>query len=161
MSRARVAIRPKAPSDDAASLDLARSLPRWFTPQGIREIAEDVKTHHGFVAVSGGRVVGFVTWAGTAPGIANLSWMAVRESVQHTGIGTRLLAALETELRARGCRFLEVSTVADSVEYEPYAETRHFYRSRGFVDHRVDAKFFGEGEDRYDRLLLRKALLGL
>ena len=50
--------------------------------------------------------------------------------------------------------------VPNPVEYEPYAETRQFYRSRGFVDHCVDAKFFGEGEDRYDRLLLRQTHLG-
>ena len=161
MSRARVAIRPKAPSDDPSVLDLARSLPKWFTEQGVREIAEDVKTHRGFVAVSGGEVVGFVTWAETGPGIANLSWMAVRESLRHTGIGTRLLAALEKELPPQGYRILEVSTVADSVEYAPYSETRRFYRSRGFVEHRLDAKFFGEGEDRYDRLFLRKTLIGL
>ena len=148
MSPARVAIRPKASSDDPAILDLARSLPKWFTEQGIRKSAEDVKTHRGFVAVSGGKVVGFVTWAEAAPGIANFSWMGVRESVQHTGIGTRLLAALEKGLPPQGYRILEVSTVADSVEYAPYAETRQFYRSRGFVDDRVDARFFGEGEDR-------------
>jgi ribosomal protein S18 acetylase RimI-like enzyme len=53
---------------------------------------------------------------------------------------------------------LEVDTVADNVEYEPYAETRRFYRAMGFQDVRVDEKFWGEGNDRYDRLVMRKDL---
>lgn len=153
-----VTLRAKVPSDDGAILELARSLQKWFTEQGVRDMARDLATHLGLVAVSGNDVVGFITWNEQSPGVANLSWMAVRESLQHRGVGTMLLAEVERDLRARGYRTLEVSTVADTVTYEPYAETRQFYRSRGFADFRVDPLFFGEGEDRYDRLLLRKAL---
>lgn len=158
MSHAEVTVRAKVPSDDAAVLDVARSLKRWFTDQGIRDMTGALASHSGFVAVSRDDVVGFVTWNEEAPGVASLSWMAVRESLQHQGIGTALLAELERDLRSRGYGTLEVSTVADTVAYEPYAETRRFYRSRGFVNFRVDPLFFGEGDTRYDRLLLRKAL---
>jgi len=50
---------------------------------------------------------------------------------------------------------LEVSTVADSVEYEPYARTRSFYHALGFSDVQVDRKWYPSGEDR---LLRRKPL---
>jgi hypothetical protein len=63
------------------------------------------------------------------------------------------------DLKASGFRTLEVATVADNVEYAPYAETRRFYRARGFTDFRVDARFWGSGDDRYDRLVLRRDLV--
>jgi len=115
-------------------------------------------SHGGFVAVREDRVLGFVTWAPSDDETANLTWMGVAEDLQRTGIGRALVKALVRDLRARGVHTLEVSTVADSVDYEPYAQTRHFYRAMGFVDHRVDPKYYGTGDDRYDRLVLRLAL---
>ena len=80
--------------------------------------------------------------------------MGVKEREQRSGIGTALLSAVVRAARDAGFRVLEVGTVADSVDYPPYAETRRFYRARGFVDRRVDPKHYGEGEDRYNRLIL-------
>ncbi len=81
--------------------------------------------------------------------------MGVAVGLQHRGVGTALLAALRLELRRLGVARFMVSTVADTVDYEPYAQTRRFYRARGFVDERVDPRYWGEGEDRFDRLVMR------
>ena len=151
-------VRPLRPSDAGPVLDLARSLSQWFDSEGLARIARDLASHGGFVAVRGDRLVGFVTWTPLDAEVAELSWMGVAEDLQHQGIGTTLLAALVASLRSPGFRFLEVSTVADNVDYEPYVETRRFYRARGFVDFRVDARYWGSGDDRYDRLLLRRDL---
>lgn len=147
-----------APGDREAILTLARSLDKWFTPQGLTEVGEDLESHEGYVATRGTSFVGFLTWAPASEDIARLSWIGVEEDAQHAGIGTSLLAAAVADLRRSRFRSLEVSTVADTVDYEPYAETRRFYRSRGFVDVRVDERFFGEGDRRYDRLMLRRDL---
>jgi len=49
-------IRTASPPDYEGMLAVARSLPEWFNAQGLREMATDLKTQQGFVAVcqSGG-----------------------------------------------------------------------------------------------------------
>ena len=153
-------VRPKGATDHAAILDIARRLSMWFTAEGLDEIRRDLPSHRGFVAVREGIVVGFATWNQLDAEVANLSWMGVEEAQRRRGIGTDLLAAVVDEVRRGGFRQLEVSTVADSVDYAPYADTRRFYRARGFHDYRVDIGYFGPPDDRYDRLLLRLDLGG-
>ena len=148
-------LRPKETSDHGAILDLAQTLNKWFTSEGLDEIRRDLAGHRGSVAVLRGTIVGFATWNPIDQDVANLSWMGVAESDHHRGIGTALLAAIVDDVRRGGFQHLEVSTVADSVDHVPYAETRRFYRSRGFRDFRVDVNRFGPPGDRYDRLLLR------
>ncbi len=141
--------------DQVGVLLLARTLDKWFTPQGLAEIGRDLPRHGGFVATRDGRIIGFATWSAGAGDVATLSWIGVAEDEQRSGVGTDLLGAVLRAVRAAGARTLEVDTAADTVDYPPYAETRRFYRARGFVDHRVDPKHYGAGEDRYDRLVLR------
>lgn len=146
-------------AEDATEIRaLAQSLDRWFDTEGLARIARDLGTHPGFVALQGERLVGFVMWSRIDSDAADLAWMGVAEDVQRRGIGTALLGALAAELQASGFLSLEVSTVADNVEYEPYDRTRRFYRARGFVDFRVDPGYWGSGDDRYDRLVLRRDL---
>ncbi|MEK6851821.1 MAG: GNAT family N-acetyltransferase, partial [Candidatus Thermoplasmatota archaeon] len=150
--------RPMEARDAPAVLAVARGLPKWFTAEGLEDIRRDLGSHEGFVAVRGDRTLGFATSYPLDREVAELSWIGVAEEEHGHGIGTALVAAIAEAARRRGHRFLEVSTVADDVEYAPYAETRRFYRARGFADHRVDSKFYGQGDDRYDRLLLRLPL---
>jgi ribosomal protein S18 acetylase RimI-like enzyme len=144
--------------DAAAVRELAQGLDPWFNEEGLARMARDLDSLSGFVAVRGGGIVGFVLWARVDAEVADLSWMGVAQDVQRRGIGTALLDALVADLEPSGFRFLEVSTVADNVDYEPYVRTRRFYRARGFRDFRVDPLYWGTGEDRYDRLVLRRDL---
>jgi len=149
-------VRPIEPGDSRAILALVSDLKKWFTPQAHETISRELPTHGGHVAVRGARLLGFVMWTPSPEaGVAELSWIGVAEDEQHRGIGTSLLGALVASLRAKGFRDLEVDTVADNVDYKPYAETRQFYRARGFLDYRVDSEYYREGEGRYDRLVLR------
>ncbi len=145
-------------ADAAAVLEVARGLGPWFNAEGLARIAQDLGSHRGHVAVQGGRIVGFILWTRLDARVADLSWMGVAAVRQHTGVGTALLEALVAELRAAGFEFLEVSTVADNVDYAPYAATRRFYRARGFENLRVDPRYWGSGDDRYDRLVLRRRI---
>lgn len=143
-------------SDDAARvLSLARALGKWFNEPGLAQMALDLGSHAGFVGVRDAEMLGFITWTRVEPDTAELSWMGVSEERQRQGIGTTLLSALRAHLRQVGFRHLLVSTVADNVDYEPYVRTRRFYRAQGFADYRIDARYWGEGEDRYDRLVMR------
>ncbi len=149
-------LRPLRREDAASVHGLAARLGKWFDAEGRRRIDQDVASHPGYVAVQGERLLGFILWTRLDSETADLSWMGVAEELQHRGIGTALLDAVVAGLRVARVRFLEVSTVADNVEYEPYAATRRFYRARGFLDFRVDPRYWGLGADRYDRLVLRR-----
>ena len=59
--------------------------------------------------------------------------MAVAPGRRGQGAGTRLLAHVVDELRADGCRVVEVKTLDRSAEYPPYESTRAFWERRGFV----------------------------
>lgn len=153
-----VLIRPLRSQDAEAVRELVGRLGAWFDAEGRARIGRDLGTQAGFVAAQGPRIVGFILWARIDAAVADLTWMGVAEPMQRRGVGTALLAALVTNLRSSGFHALEVSTVADNVEYEPYDRTRRFYRARGFADHRIDPGYWGSGEDRYDRLVLRRDL---
>lgn len=158
-----VNLRPASPPDAEAMLSIARSLPEWFNDQGLLEMARDFQVQDGIVAVAGhgetAQVVGFVTWGPSPstpePGLVELTWLGVTPRLQGQGVGRMLVEALEDRCRQAGATVLQVSTLADSVDYAPYAGTRAFYRRLGFRDWRVDPAFYGPDGDR---LLLRKDL---
>jgi len=101
-------------------------------------------------------IAGFVTYVIAVDEMAaELTWIAVHPNYHRKGIGRCLVEALKEVLVSLDVSAIEVSTVADSVEYEPYARTRSFYHALGFSDVRVDIGWYPSGDDR---LLLRKLL---
>ena len=86
-----------------------------------------------FATIEAGAVVAFLSLAEHF----NESWevhcMAVRADARSCGHGTRLLAHAEAWLAQRGVKFLQVKTVAQTSASQAYAETREFYRARGFT----------------------------
>lgn len=56
----------------------------------------------------GDLVAGLIGW--TWGGFAKIEWLFVREDQRHTGLGTRLVTAAETEAARRGCVVVRVDT---------------------------------------------------
>jgi len=149
-------IRQIIQEDHVTIVAMAKLLPQWFTEFGVQQIARDLQTQNGLVALEDENIAGFVTYSITVDEtIAELTWIAVHPNLHRKGIGRSLVEALEEVVVGLGVSALEVSTVADSVEYEPYARTRTFYHALGFSDVRVDRGWYPSGDDR---LLLRKVL---
>ena len=113
-------------------LAVVEDLPEWFDETArTKSIPIDMRHQEGFVAVSGQRVVGFVTLY-VAESRLNIGWLGVDREFHRQGIGTRLLAAAEMKARDLGIDELATYTLGDSVDYEPYDLTRNFYRKHGF-----------------------------
>ncbi len=128
-----VETRPIQEQDHPAILDVAEALHQWFNSDARRRaIPVDLRHQDGFVAVSDGKILGFITLF-FAEGRLNIGWLGVRPDCQRQGIGTRLLACAEAFGRERGLTELATSTLGDKVDYEPYEATRRFYFSRGFA----------------------------
>jgi ribosomal protein S18 acetylase RimI-like enzyme len=152
--RVHLTTAPLEAGHHGAVLALARALPQWFNAQGREQIERDLSDKPGWVALDGGRVVGWVQWTPAGGGLAEMVWLGVEPALHRRGVGTALVGRLAGELRGAGVRRVTVSTVADSMVYEPYARTRDFYRAVGFRELRVDRGYFKDPRGDYDRLLL-------
>lgn len=74
----------------------------------------------------------------------DLYWIAVHPTVQGQGAGSRVLAGVEQQLRARGARLLVVET-SSRAEYAP---TRRFYTGRGYREVARMRDFYAPCDDR-------------
>lgn len=142
--------------EDAPTCDqIILTLPRHFGYESGRQAcAQAVRTSEGWVAVSDGRVVGFLTVQPRNATTVEITWMAVRADLRGQGIGRQLIERLRQEMQARGYRLLLVSTLAPSYEgdtegpvEEGYAATRAFYHKVGFLDICEVPLYWGVGSD--------------
>ena len=128
--------RPTEQRDHAGILAVAEALPEWFDADArVRAIPIDLRHQHGFVALSGGEIAGFVTLF-FAEGRLNIGWLGVRPDCQRKGIGTKLLGCAEEFGRQHGVDEIATYTLGDGVDYRPYETTRQFYFNRGFTVYR-------------------------
>jgi GNAT superfamily N-acetyltransferase len=128
-------IRPLELRDAEACDEIIASLPAWFgMEEGVRDCAAAVRSQPGWVALTGDRVVGFLTVTRPYPRTPEISWLAVHASHRGRGFGSDLLRTVADELRSGGDRLLLVKTISDRTDPGPeYAQTRGFYLARGFV----------------------------
>jgi len=96
-------------------------------------MSRDLQEHRLYLAADTSEIIGFAAVQPKNSQVAEISWMAVKPKYQHQGIGTQLINQVVDDLKAEGVRLLEVKTLASTVDYAPYALTRRFYESRGFV----------------------------
>ncbi len=131
-----VIIRAKTTSDHEAIAQIADSLTGWFNEEGKHNMRIDLPYLGGYVAVDeSGSPVGFLLFF-VYEARAHIAWMGVRLAHHRQGIGKALVERLEADMLSVGVRELEVYTLGDSVDYEPYKRTRAFYRAMGFRVHK-------------------------
>lgn len=124
-------VEPMTIMDKSLILDVAKSLPQFFTQKGIEYISADFHAQNGFVYRLNDKVVGFVMYFSNQ-GVAEIGWMGVLPEFQSKKIGTKLLAYLKSYLIKNRCSSLIVKTLDESVDYKPYEQTRAFYLKNGF-----------------------------
>jgi ribosomal protein S18 acetylase RimI-like enzyme len=96
-------------------------------------------------AFDGDQLLGYACW-GPTPGTEStwdLYWIVVDRPRQGAGIGTQLLAEVESRLTAHGARLTVVETSSRS-DYEP---TRKFYEARGYTRTAIIAGYYAPGDD--------------
>jgi len=127
-----IEVRLMQEGDHPAVKQIVESLSKWFDDR-TRNISVpiDIRHQHGFVAVSGDDVVGFITLY-VAEGKLNIGWIGVRSDLHRKGIGKLLLNRAEQMATGMGITQLATYTLGDRVDYEPYERTRQFYFKNGF-----------------------------
>jgi ribosomal protein S18 acetylase RimI-like enzyme len=76
-------------------------------------------------------------------GTFDLYWIATDPSVRGTGVGRKLVEAMEEELKGRGAARIRVETSAS----EGYEETRTFYERTRYLEEARIRDFYRAGDD--------------
>ena len=120
--------------DVGVCLHIAASLSKYFTPEALEAIRNDLAGNEFHVARDdAGLPVGFVLIKRTSELTAELAWLAVDAAHHRHGVGTALVDACCASLRTRGVRLILVRTLAKSACYPPYEVSRSFLEKLGFI----------------------------
>lgn len=97
-------------------------------------------------AVFAGRPAGWISY-GPVPGTVgtyDIYWLAVDRQIQGRGVGRRLLAAAEADIRQRG----GVRAVIETAGQGLYGGTRSFYLKAGYTEAARLANYYDAGDDK-------------
>lgn len=143
-----VAIGRAAPGDAAEIAAIAENAYQKYVERIGRKptpMAADFAGHIAgdivFVAKSNGRIVGYAVLI-VKEGVALLDNIAVLETEQGAGIGSRLIATVEEHLKNRGWSEYQLYTNAKMVENLGYYERLGFRRVRHVVEQGFDRIYF-------------------
>ena len=154
-------IRPMAPGDKAAVMAILKATPE-FTPGEVIVAEELIDSHlsdpvdSGYlilVAEVDSEVAGYICWGLTplTEGTWDIYWIATARAKQGQGIGTALLASVETKIKEVRGRLVLIETSSKP----GYEKTERFYRSHGYELICRIPDFYSPGDDK---LILQKRL---
>lgn len=127
------------------TLRVMNSLPKWFSPPEDIERKAVVHREYPFFAVYENECpIGFLALKIHNPYTADIFNMGLLEEYHRQGMGASLVAAAEKYCVANGFQYLTVKTLDNSAIYEPYEQTRNFYRKAGFIPLEVFSSFWNE-----------------
>ena len=127
-----IVVRRSVARDAVACIEIIRGLPDFFTDEEREQVAQDLLTLDTWVIAEGPCVIGFTVVERRSDFTAELLWMAVALDKRGRGTGTQLLTHVLDVLAAEGVSLVEVKTLDQSADYEPYETTRAFWQQRGF-----------------------------
>lgn len=128
-----IVVNEKSISNLNACVNIAKELPDFFNQDGIRKIGEALKKDDVYLYVESEEVLGFATIDRKNDFVAEISWMAIDRNQHRNGIGSKLIDFISKALKDKGYKLLEVKTLSEIEDYEPYERTRNFYRKNSFI----------------------------
>jgi len=126
-------IRPFTARDVRGMIAVARKLhPRWIPEVHIATMPVDFRCQRGLVAVERKRIVGYVSYV-SEDGIPRITRLGVSPALHRKGIGKRLVAAVEREVKRAGAKALQVEAMGWTRPVaSQHADTMRFYAALGF-----------------------------
>ncbi|HRY63588.1 MAG TPA: GNAT family N-acetyltransferase [Patescibacteria group bacterium] len=118
-------------TDRQEAIKIATDLKEWFDKKGLQYMQIDFQLNNLVVAKDKGEVIGFLCYSSDC-GRMLLIWLGVKRNMQRNGIGQKLLNWLVCESKKLGLYSIELETLPDEDDYEPYCQTRAFYYKNGF-----------------------------
>jgi GNAT superfamily N-acetyltransferase len=126
------AIRLAGRKDLERCVEIVRTLPDYFTPDVPDKVRSDWTRCATWVGEREDRVLGMVMVERRSAKTAEILWAAVQAEHRGGGLGTALVNEVIGALGREGVELLEVKTLDESADYEPYVVTVAFWERRGF-----------------------------
>lgn len=123
-------IRKAKKEDFDDCIAIAKALPEWFDEKEILEISNHLLCLPTFIIKNDG-IQAFAILEDKSPETVEIKHLAVARNHQRSGLGTELLKYIEEEYPNK--TYIEVKTLDEGADYEPYVSTRSFYEKNGFV----------------------------
>ena len=119
-----------------------KDLPEWFgIPESTQAYIEGAKDLKVWAAFQESDLLGFVSLSYSSEDCAEIDCLGVKKAYQGRGIGSQLLATLESEAN-KNVDFLQVKTLAQGSNKD-YDRTNVFYRSLGFKKLEIFPQLWG------------------
>ena len=126
----------------AVVAEVLKDLPEWFgIPESTQAYIEGAKDLQVWAAYQESDLAGFVNLSYSSEDCAEIDCLGVKKAYQGRGIGSQLLATLESEAN-KNVDFLQVKTVAEGSNKD-YDRTNIFYRSLGFKKLEIFPQLWG------------------
>ena len=122
--------------------EVLKDLPEWFgIPESTQAYIEGARDLQVWVAYQESKLAGFVSLSYSSEDCAEIDCLGVKKAHQGRGIGSQLLATLESEA-SKKVDYLQVKTVAEGSNKD-YDRTNVFYRSLGFKKLEIFPQLWG------------------
>jgi len=126
----------------AVVAEVLKDLPEWFgIPESTQAYREGATTLQVWAAYQESDLTGFVSLSYSSEDCAEIDCLGVKKGHQGRGIGSQLLANLESEA-GKQVDYLQVKTVAEGSNKD-YDRTNVFYRSLGFKKLEIFPQLWG------------------
>lgn len=126
----------------AVVAEVLKNLPEWFgIPESTQAYIEGAKDLQVWAAYQESDLAGFVSLSYSSEDCAEIDCLGVKKAYQGRGIGSQLLATLESEAN-KNVDFLQVKTVAQGSNKD-YDRTNVFYRNLGFKKLEIFPQLWG------------------
>ena len=126
----------------AVVAEVLKDLPEWFgIPESTQAYIEGAKDLKVWATYQERDLTGFVSLSYSSEDCAEIDCLGVKKAYQGKGIGSQLLATLESEA-SKNVDFLQVKTVAQGSNKD-YDRTNVFYRSLGFKKLEIFPQLWG------------------
>lgn len=114
--------------------EILEKLPEWFgNKQALDEYVEKVKEFPYYAAINNtDTCIGFFSVKTHYKHTGEIFVCGVLPEYQHHGVGKNLYKSVEKNFFQKDCKRVVVKTLSDTVDFEPYEQTRKFYKSIGF-----------------------------
>ena len=126
----------------AVVAEVLKDLPEWFgIPESTQAYIEGATTLQVWAAYQESDLTGFVSLSYSSEDCAEIDCLGVKKGHQGRGIGSQLLANLESGA-GKQVDYLQVKTVAEGSNKD-YDRTNVFYRSLGFKKLEIFPQLWG------------------
>ena len=126
----------------AVVAEVLKDLPEWFgIPESTQAYIEEAKDLQVWAAYQESDLTSLVSLAYSSEDCAEIDCLGVKKAYQGRGIGSQLLATLESEA-SKNVDFLQVKTVAEGSNKD-YDRTNIFYGSLGFKKLEIFPQLWG------------------